>query len=51
MKHIGALAETLANNVFSVDLEDWYQGLEIDSRHWADYAPRIRAGLDPLLDI
>lgn len=38
-------------NVFSVDLEDWYQGLEIDIQHWSDFVPRIRQGLDPLLDL
>ena len=38
-------------NVFSVDLEDWFQGLEIDMKYWAAYAPRLRAGLDPLLDL
>ena len=38
-------------NVFSIDLEDWYQGLEIDIRHWSDFAPRLREGLDPLLDL
>lgn len=38
-------------NTFSVDLEDWYQGIEIDMQDWGDYAPRIRKGLDPLLDL
>jgi len=37
--------------VFSVDLEDWYQGLEIDMKHWSDFTPRLRKGLDPLLDL
>ncbi len=38
-------------NVFSVDLEDWYQGIEIDMNDWEQFAPRIRNGLDPLLDL
>lgn len=38
-------------NVFSVDLEDWYQGIEIDMDEWKRFAPRIRNGLDPLLDL
>jgi len=37
------------DNVFSVDLEDWCQGLEIDIQHWSDFAPRLQAELDPLL--
>lgn len=36
-------------NIFSVDLEDWYQGIEIDMDDWAQFTPRIRKGLDPLL--
>lgn len=38
-------------NVFSVDLEDWYQGLEIDMDHWGPYPPRLHHGLGPLLDL
>ncbi len=38
-------------NIFSVDLEDWYQGIEIDMQHWEQFAPRIREGLDRLLDL
>lgn len=38
-----------APNVFSVDVEDWYQGLEIDMDDWAPFAPRLERGLDPLL--
>src|SRR5262245_26297744 len=40
-----------APNVFSVDLEDWYQGLEIDMDDWAPYGPRLYQGLQPLLDL
>ncbi len=28
-------------NAFTVDLEDWYQGLEIDCDDWGRFAPRI----------
>ncbi len=38
-------------NAFSVDLEDWYQGLEIDMDDWGPYAPRLSHGLDPLLEL
>jgi polysaccharide deacetylase family protein (PEP-CTERM system associated) len=38
-------------NVFSVDLEDWYQGLEIDMTEWGGFAPRLERGLDPLLGL
>jgi polysaccharide deacetylase family protein (PEP-CTERM system associated) len=37
--------------VFSVDVEDWYQGLEIDIDHWAAFQPRIRQGLNVLLEL
>jgi polysaccharide deacetylase family protein (PEP-CTERM system associated) len=40
-----------APNVFTVDLEDWYQGLEIDLEHWAAFVPRIERGLNTLLDL
>lgn len=42
---------TPAPNVFSVDLEDWYQGLEIDIDDWGPYRPRLYQGLQPLLDL
>jgi len=38
-------------NIFSVDLEDWYQGIEIDLKNWDQFEPRIRKGLDPLLEL
>jgi polysaccharide deacetylase family protein (PEP-CTERM system associated) len=42
---------TPTKNVFSVDLEDWYQGLEIDMDQWGQYASRIETGLKVLLDL
>lgn len=38
-------------NVFSVDVEDWYQGLEFDMDDWRPFSPRIDTGLDVLLDL
>jgi len=38
-------------NVFSVDLEDWYQGLELPYESWHKYSNRILKGLDPLLEL
>jgi polysaccharide deacetylase family protein (PEP-CTERM system associated) len=40
-----------APNAFTVDLEDWYQGLEIDLDDWGGYAPRIEVGLRALLGL
>ncbi len=40
-----------AANVFTVDLEDWYQGLEIDMSDWTRFAPRIERGLSVLLGL
>jgi len=38
-------------NAFTVDLEDWYQGLEIDISEWDRYEDRLRVGTDRLLDL
>lgn len=38
-------------DAFTVDLEDWYQGLEIDLDDWSRFAPRIERGLRVLLDL
>jgi polysaccharide deacetylase family protein (PEP-CTERM system associated) len=40
-----------ASNVFTVDLEDWYQGLEIDFEHWSAFVPRIERGLGTVLNL
>jgi len=34
-----------------VDLEDWYQGIEIDMDDWSQFPERIRCGVDPLLEL
>lgn len=36
-------------NAFTVDLEDWYQGLEIDSSAWQGYEDRIESATSNLL--
>lgn len=36
-------------NAFTVDLEDWYQGVEIESYRWGEYENRIDNSLDRLL--
>jgi polysaccharide deacetylase family protein (PEP-CTERM system associated) len=41
----------VTNNVFTVDLEDWYQGLEIDMDRWDGFAPRMERGMSVLLDL
>jgi len=41
----------VVRNVFSVDLEDWYQGLEIDMEQWSHYPSRIETGLEVLLEL
>ncbi len=38
-------------NAFSVDLEDWYQGIELPFDSWNKHTDRIRKGLDPLLEL
>ena len=38
-----------APHVFTVDVEDWYQGLDLDSREWPCFAPRLQTGLSRLL--
>jgi polysaccharide deacetylase family protein (PEP-CTERM system associated) len=36
---------------FSVDFEDWYQGIELPFADWSKYEPRIEKGLMPVLDL
>ena len=36
-------------NAFTVDLEDWYQGLEIGPEAWGGFASRLRIGSERLL--
>jgi polysaccharide deacetylase family protein (PEP-CTERM system associated) len=41
----------VSRHVFTIDLEDWYQGLEIDMADWGQFTPRIERGMRPLLDL
>jgi polysaccharide deacetylase family protein (PEP-CTERM system associated) len=38
-------------NALTVDLEDWYQGLEIDVSAWGRFEDRLRVGTGRLLDL
>jgi polysaccharide deacetylase family protein (PEP-CTERM system associated) len=38
-------------NVFSVDLEDWYHGIELPFEDWSSYEDRLRKGVDVLLEL
>ena len=38
-------------NAFTVDLEDWYQGLEITPTDWGRFETRIRIGTERLLSL
>ena len=40
-----------SEHVFTVDVEDWYQGLDFDMDQWARFAPRLETGLARLLDL
>ena len=36
-------------NVFTVDFEDWYQGIEVDSSEWNRFQDRIEIGAERIL--
>jgi polysaccharide deacetylase family protein (PEP-CTERM system associated) len=38
-------------HVFTVDVEDWYQGLDLDMAEWPRFAPRLETGLARLLGL
>ncbi len=38
-------------NAFTVDLEDWYQGIEWPIQRWRHCAPRLEIGLTKVLDL
>lgn len=40
---------TAPPHVFTVDVEDWYQGLDLAEDEWARFAPRLETGLARLL--
>lgn len=38
-------------NILTIDMEDWYQGIEIDFNEWPKYEDRIERSIYKLLDI
>lgn len=46
-----AIGEDKIINVFTVDMEDWYQGIELPYDRWEEYPSRIEIGLYRLLDL
>ena len=46
----GVKAEGVVN-ALTVDLEDWYQGLEIDPEDWGRYEDRLAIGTLRILDL
>ena len=44
-------AMTALPHIFTVDVEDWYQGLTLDPGEWPRFAPRLQTGLSRLLDL
>ena len=44
-------APSLRRHVFSVDVEDWYQGIELPMSTWDSYEQRIESSMGLLLDL
>ena len=40
-----------AMNAFTVDMEDWYQGIELPFKSWKDYPSRLEIGLRSILEL
>jgi polysaccharide deacetylase family protein (PEP-CTERM system associated) len=38
-------------NAFTIDLEDWYQGIGMDLKEWPKYEKRLRFGFDRLMNL
>ncbi|MCS4034084.1 polysaccharide deacetylase family protein (PEP-CTERM system associated) [Salinibacter ruber] len=38
-------------NVFSIDVEDWYQGIELPVEQWSGFEPRVEASMEDVLDL
>lgn len=43
--------ETPTKHVFSVDVEEWFQGIELPADEWSRFDGRIHRGMDPLLSL
>lgn len=41
----------MIKNAFTVDLEDWYQGIEMPYNTWGNYERRVEVGMDKLLQL
>jgi polysaccharide deacetylase family protein (PEP-CTERM system associated) len=41
----------MSQNVFSIDVEDWYQGVEIPMDQWSGFERRVEVGMEELLDL
>jgi polysaccharide deacetylase family protein (PEP-CTERM system associated) len=41
----------MIKNAFSVDLEDWYQGIEMPYASWGSYEKRVEVGMNKLLQL
>lgn len=39
------------SHVFSIDVEDWYHGIELPMYRWEKFEPRVEASMDRLLDL
>jgi polysaccharide deacetylase family protein (PEP-CTERM system associated) len=48
---VSAPAASARPHIFTVDVEDWYQGLALDPREWPRFAPRLATGLTRLLEL
>lgn len=46
-----AASPGLMQNAFTVDVEDWYQGLEIPPAEWGRYERRLEVGVNRLLEL
>ena len=44
-------ASPKAINAFTVDMEDWYQGIELPLEKWQDYSSRLDIGLHAILEL
>jgi polysaccharide deacetylase family protein (PEP-CTERM system associated) len=41
----------MIRNAFTVDLEDWYQGIEMPFDSWSSYEKRVEVGMNALLQL
>lgn len=41
----------MIQNAFTVDFEDWYQGLELPRESWGEYSPRLEKGFYKIFNL